>query len=81
MAVNLDPSESDLTALDPSELVGAVTGHATQRDQSPQAPVEVSAVEAERRQGLWWYLLLAGLFLLAGEVVVANYLSRIERFL
>ena len=81
IAVNLDPAESDLTPLDPSELVAAVTGHASQRDQSPRAPVEVSAAEAERRQGLWWYLLLAGLFLLAGEVAVANYLSRIERFL
>ena len=30
IAVNLDPAESDLTPLDPQELVAAVTGRAAQ---------------------------------------------------
>jgi hypothetical protein len=30
---------------------------------------------------LWWYLLLAGLLLLAAETVIANRLSKTERFL
>ena len=81
IAVNLDPAESDLTPLDPQELVAAVTGKATPgADQHPSASTDLSPIEAEKRQGLWWYLLLAGLLLLAAEVTVANYLSRNERF-
>jgi hypothetical protein len=81
IAVNLDPTESDLTPLDPRELVAAVTRKATpSADQQPQTPEALSPAEAEKRQGLWWYLLLAGLMLLAAEVTVANYLSRNERF-
>jgi hypothetical protein len=83
IAVNVDPVESDLTVLDPQELVAMVTGHATQStSQGTQAtPQELPAVEAERRQGLWWYVLLVGLLLLATEMVVANHLSQRERFL
>ena len=82
LAVNLDPTESDLTPLDPRELVAAVTGRATPAAGSaPQAPAEVAPQDEERQQGLWWYLLLAGMGLLAAETVVANQLSRKERFL
>jgi hypothetical protein len=41
----------------------------------------VTREEAERRQGLWWYLLLTGLLLLAVESAIANRLSRNEKFL
>jgi aerotolerance regulator-like protein/VWA domain-containing protein len=82
IAVNLDPAESDLLAIDPRELVAAVTGHATPVEvQQPQAPAEMTREEAERRQALWWYLLLAGMLLLAAETVIANRLSQKERFL
>jgi hypothetical protein len=37
--------------------------------------------EVEKKQGLWWSLLFAGLLLLAAEMVVSNLLSRAERFL
>jgi len=82
IAVNLDPAESDLTPLDPSELVAAVTGRATPTAvTSTEKPAELTAEEAERRQGVWWYLLAAGLILLAAETAVANQLSRSgERF-
>jgi hypothetical protein len=81
IAVNLDPSESDLTPLDPRELVAAVTGRANPAaGEQLHGSAEVSPIEAERRQGLWWYLLAAGLLLLALETGVANYLSRNERF-
>jgi hypothetical protein len=82
IAVNLDPAESDLTPLDPSELVAAVTGRAASAAAtSVEAPAELTAEEAERRQGIWWYLLVAGLILLVAETVVANQLSRSgERF-
>ena len=77
IAVNLDPAESDLTPLDPQELVAAVTGRARPTAAATaEAPAELTAEEAERRQGLWWYLLVAGLLLLAAEMVVSNHLSR-----
>ena len=80
-AVNLDPTESDLTGLDPQELVAAVTGRAGPAESGPRAPAEISAIDAERQQSLWWYLLLAGMALLAAETVIANRLSRNERFM
>jgi hypothetical protein len=81
IAVNLDPAESDLTALDPRELVASVTGHATQTAAEPEAPEPMTSEEVERRQSLWWYLLLAGLLVLAAETVISNRLSRREKFL
>ena len=82
LAVNLDPAESDLTPLDPRELVATVTGRATPPGPAePVAQQEMTREEAERRQGLWWYLLLAGLLLLAAETAVSNHLSRNEKFL
>jgi hypothetical protein len=81
IAVNLDPAESDLTRMDPQELVAAVIGRATPAGTQQEAPVELTPEEAERREGVWWYLLVAGLLLLAAETVVANQLSKKERFL
>jgi len=81
LAVNLDPAESDLTPIDPRELVATVTGRATPGSAEPVAQQEMTREEAEHRQGLWWYLLLAGLLLLAAETAVSNHLSRKEKFL
>jgi hypothetical protein len=81
IAVNLDPTESDLTPLDPQELVAAVTGRAAaQTTTAALAPTQMSPEETEKRQGLWWYLLVGGLALLAAEMAVSNVLSRNERF-
>jgi hypothetical protein len=80
IAVNLDPAESDLTPMDPQELVAAVTGRAVVTSNQT-APAEITVEEAERRQALWWYLLVAGVILLASEMAVSNTLSRKERFL
>ena len=81
IAVNIDPAESDLSAIDPRELVAAVTGHATPAAAQPVPSQEMTREESERRQSLWWYLLTAGLLLLAAETVIANHLSRKEKFL
>jgi hypothetical protein len=82
IAVNLDPAESDLAPLDPRELVASVTGHATPAGTQPVAAAqELTREETEKRQGLWWYLLMAGLLLLAAETVISNQLSRREKFL
>ena len=81
IAVNIDPAESDLNAIDPRELVAAVTGHATPTAAKPAPSREMTREESERRQSLWWYLLMAGLLLLAAETVISNQLSRKEKFL
>ncbi len=84
IAVNIDPAESDLTSIDPAELVAAVTGRATPTATASASPTETSQADvkdAEKRQALWWYLLLTGLLLLAVETVVSNRLSQGERFL
>ncbi|PYR22115.1 MAG: hypothetical protein DMF98_20895, partial [Acidobacteria bacterium] len=81
IAVNLDPAESDLDPLDPGELVAAVSGHAASAQGQPAAPQQLTREDAERRQGIWWYLLLTGLLMLAMETVISNRLSRKEKFL
>jgi aerotolerance regulator-like protein/VWA domain-containing protein len=81
IAVNLDAAESDLNPMDPRELVAAVTGHASPVNVQPEQPQEMTREEAEKRQSLWWYLLLAGVGLLAAETAIANHLSRKEKFL
>jgi hypothetical protein len=73
--VNLDPAESDLTPMDPRELVAAAIGHAAPDAGQPAAST-VTPEDAERRQGIWWYLLLAGGLLLAAETILSNTLSR-----
>ncbi|MGH9145833.1 MAG: BatA domain-containing protein [Vicinamibacterales bacterium] len=77
VAVNVDTTESDLMPLDPQELVAAVTGRA--RASDPQAAAEAAELrpaDLERRQAIWWYLLVAGVLLLAGETWLSNRLSR-----
>jgi hypothetical protein len=81
IAVNIDPAESDLAPLDPQEMIAAVSGRAGPSQTGDAIPTELTAAESERQQGLWWYLLAAGLLLLAAETAIANHLSRNERFL
>jgi hypothetical protein len=81
IAVNLDPAESDLAPLDPRELVAAVTGHATPESAEPVMAEQMTREEMEKRQSLWWYLLFTGMGILAIETLIANRLSRTEKFL
>ena len=75
IAVNVDPTEADLSHLDPQEMVAAVT--AVNGEQAPGADLNAATPEEqERRQRVWWYLLLGALFLMAGETAVSNRLSR-----
>lgn len=77
VAVNVDTAESDLSPLDPQELVAAVTGRARGNDPRATEPtIELRPADLERRQAIWWYLLLAGVLLLAGETLLSNRLSR-----
>jgi hypothetical protein len=77
IAVNVDLTESDLSHMDPAELVAAVTARSDRgANASPRAPFAGTAQELERRQAIWWYLLLAALLLLAAETLFSNRLSR-----
>ncbi len=71
IAVNMDPAESDLTAMDPDELVGAVSAGTAEGDEV-QAAVVLAPDERERRQGLWWYLVVATLLILVTESILSN---------
>jgi len=67
IAVNVDPTESDLSHLDPQDIVVAVTAVPGQT----QAGSEINAStpqDQERRQKIWWYLLLGALLVMgAGQ--------------
>jgi hypothetical protein len=72
--VNVAAEESDLAPLDPAELVATVTAPGTGPGRGLER--ELTAVDQERRQALWWYLLVAGVLLLVIETVVAGRLPR-----
>jgi hypothetical protein len=75
LAVNVDLAESDMAAVEPQLLTGAMVARAGA--DSASSSVEASTpAEAERRQGFWWYLLAAVLLLLVGETLLSNQLSR-----
>jgi hypothetical protein len=75
VATNLDPRESDLTAIDPEEMAGALTAEGDAEVTALEAIV-LSPEDLERRQGLWWYLLVGAATLLLLETLISNWLSR-----
>jgi hypothetical protein len=79
-AVNVDRAESDLAAMDPEELAGAVT-HQGRGAAATRAEPALTTDEQESRQALWQYLLMAAFLLLATETVLSNRLSTRARSL
>lgn len=71
LAANVDPAESDLTPIDPEEIARAVTASGARARVGAGDPV-LAPEARERRQQLWWYLLLGAVALLAIESVVAR---------
>jgi hypothetical protein len=71
VAANVDLTESDLTAMDPNEVVAAVTGRATAGGAAGES-AEMTDATREATQRIWWYLLFAGAILLAGETLLSN---------
>jgi hypothetical protein len=69
-AVNVDVAESDLSEIDPAELVSALT--AATPDTRRNASQALAPAEQEKRQALWWYLLMVVFALLTAEAVFAN---------
>ena len=74
IAVNVDLAEADLEAMDAAEFAGSITGGSARAGGDIEA--ELGPEDRERRQGFWWYLLVAAFLLLALETAVSNYLSR-----
>ena len=74
LASNVDLSESNLTAMDPRELVASSTGHASAETAgfADARPSDEAQAQAQR---LWWYLLVVGGLLLAAESLLSNRLS------
>jgi hypothetical protein len=77
VAVNLDPAESDLTPLEPREFVATATGRAavTATGQSLEHPA-LTPEDLEKKQTVWWFLLVGGVLALLTEAVLSNRLSR-----
>ena len=75
VASNVDLGESDLTPMDPQEVVAGAMGRA---GGAAPAGANVTATdqEQERNQRVWWYLLFAGVVVLGLETLVGNRISR-----
>jgi hypothetical protein len=76
IASNVDPAESDMTAIDPSEIVAAATGNTASNAQVTNSDVPLTPQAQERSQRLWWYLLCAGIVLLGADTLFSNWLSK-----
>jgi hypothetical protein len=77
VAVDVDPPESDLSAIDPGEFTAALTGRAAPETAKGAAAEQVTPQDLERRQAIWWYLLFGGILLLATETILSNRISRV----
>ena len=75
LASNVDLVESDLSPLDPREFAAAVAGRAPGEVAGLDGPRPSDEAQAQA-QRLWWYLLVAGGLLLAGETLLSNRLSQ-----
>ncbi len=78
VAVNIDPSESDLAKLDTEEFLGAVAPMGDEESVGARAR-KLTIEEREHRQQLWWYLLIAAMLMLVAETAISNRLSRVAR--
>jgi Aerotolerance regulator N-terminal/von Willebrand factor type A domain len=76
VAVNVDPAEADLTAMDPKEIVAAAVGGAGEDEGATASGVPMTPEAKEKNQRLWWYLLCAGIVLLAADTLLSNRLGK-----
>jgi hypothetical protein len=76
VAVNVDLGESDLSHMEPAELVAAALAGAGTVEGGGSAS-DATASEKERGQRLWWYLLVGAFVVMAAETLLSNRLSRV----
>jgi hypothetical protein len=76
VASNVDTAESDLTAIDPKEIVAAATGGPDAARQAAAAGQPPTPEAQERSQRLWWYMLALGIVLLGADTLISNRLSK-----
>ncbi|HIF08014.1 MAG TPA: VWA domain-containing protein [Gemmatimonadetes bacterium] len=79
VAVNVDVAESELEAMDPTELAGAVASRQAGDEVGAGGETltpEMQARNQERRQSLWRLLMVAALVLLLAETAISNWISR-----
>ena len=75
VASNIDLGESDLTPMDPQDVVAGAMGRAGGAAPAG-ANVTPTDQEHERNQRVWWYLLFAAVVILGLETLVGNRISR-----
>ncbi len=71
VAANVDLTESELATMEPAALAAAVAPPASAGTRLTRTAAP-SAAERERRQSLWWYLLIGVFVLLAAETAWSN---------
>lgn len=76
VASNVDTGESDLTPIDPKEIVAATTPAPGAARQAGAAGQTLAPEAQERTQRLWWYLLCIGILLLGADTLMSNRLSK-----
>ncbi|HEY5616433.1 MAG TPA: BatA domain-containing protein [Vicinamibacterales bacterium] len=76
VASNVDTAESDLTAMDPKEIVAAATAGSDNGTQGGTAGLPPTPEAQERSQRLWWYVLFLGILLLGADTLISNRMSK-----
>jgi hypothetical protein len=71
LAVNVDPSESELSAFDPEEMRTALAAAST-GDARSASGLGLTLAERERQQNGWWYILIAVFLVLIAETLFSN---------
>jgi hypothetical protein len=75
VASNVDSAESDLTTMDPKEIIAAAVGGPDEGARAA-AGVPLPPDAQERSQRLWWYLLCIGILVLGADTLISNRLSK-----
>jgi hypothetical protein len=76
VASNVDTAESDLTSMDPKEIVAAATNGGNGGRQAEAAGLPPAPEAQERSQRLWWYVLCLGILLLGADTLISNRMSK-----
>ncbi|MBW3630600.1 MAG: BatA domain-containing protein [Gemmatimonadetes bacterium] len=75
VAVNVDPTESNMEAVPATEVVSAITPRPEAGSRSG-GPLALTLQDKEREQSAWWYLVVVGFLLLAAETAISNWRKR-----